>query len=230
MVGVLEAARRWHTWAQQAAHPGPAVPHDELLIMRTITGEIARPLAPPHGVTPRPAAVLILLYPDDHDVRLPLTVRSDALPNHRGEVSLPGGATDPEDDGPVGTALRECAEELGIDPRGVEVLGTLTPLYIPPSNFRITPVVGWHASPPPFQINDQEVHTVIDITLQELLDPARVRVEPWTRGGVEFMVPFFDIAGFKVWGATAFVLSEFVARLRRAMDARPSPPGAATGV
>lgn len=217
-MSITEAAQHWQQRAYRAAQPGPAVAHDQLLIMRTPSGALARPLHPPEGVTPRAAAVLILLYPDGEDVRLPLTVRSDALPNHRGEVSLPGGATDPEDDGPAATALRECHEELGVDPRSIAVWGTLTPLYIPPSNFSITPVVGWRAEPPQLQVNLQEVSAVLTVSLRELLDPERVRVEQWNRRGMDMHVPFFDIADHKVWGATAFVLSEFVARLRRSED------------
>lgn len=214
-MSLTEAAQRWRNVAYQAARPGPPVEHEDLLIMRTLSGELARPLLPPEGVTPRAAGVLILLYPDGDDVRLPLTVRSETLPNHRGEVSLPGGATDPDDDGPAATALRECYEELGVEPRTIEVWGTLTPLYIPPSNFQITPVVGWRPEPPQLQVSLHEVSAVLTVSLRELLEPERVRVEQWHRRGMDMLVPFFDVAGHKVWGATAFVLSEFVARLRR---------------
>jgi 8-oxo-dGTP pyrophosphatase MutT (NUDIX family) len=173
-------------------------------------------MEPPEGITARPGAVLILLYPDGPDLRLPLTVRSDRLPNHRGEVSLPGGATDPQDNSPAATALRECWEEVGVAPGSVDVWGTLAPIYIPPSNFRITPVVGHSARPPTLKPNDDEVSAVLTVTLRELLDPARVVVERWTLRGADVQVPFFAIAGHKVWGATALILSEFVARLRRA--------------
>ncbi|HWQ13194.1 MAG TPA: CoA pyrophosphatase [Roseiflexaceae bacterium] len=206
---------RWEALARAALQPGPAVLPDQLLLVRDLSGRTIRPFDPPPDVTPRPGAVLILLYPDGDDLRLPLTVRSDHLPNHRGEVSLPGGATDPEDDGPAATALRECEEELGVDPATVAIWGTLTPIYIPPSNFRITPVVGFSARPPALQINDREVSAVITVTLRELLDPARVVVEQWTLRGLEVRVPFFAIAGHKVWGATALMLSELVARIRR---------------
>lgn len=84
---------------------------------------------------PRQGAVLVLLYPDGDDLHLPLTVRSDRLPSHRGEVSLPGGAIDPDDAG-VEAALRECYEELGVDPGGIQVWGTLSSFYIQPSNFQ----------------------------------------------------------------------------------------------
>ncbi|HEU5011352.1 MAG TPA: CoA pyrophosphatase [Roseiflexaceae bacterium] len=217
-MSLSHSAQQWQHLAFLAAQPGPPIAPDELLIMRTLSGELARPLHPPAGATPRAAGVLILLYPDGDDVRLPLTVRSEALSNHRGEVSLPGGATDPDDDGPAVTALRECYEELGVDPRTVEVWGMLKSLYIPHSNFQITPVVGWRPEPPQLQVSLHEVSAVLTVSLRELLEPERVRVEQWHRRGMDMLVPFFDIAGHKVWGATALILSEFVARLRRVMN------------
>jgi 8-oxo-dGTP pyrophosphatase MutT (NUDIX family) len=117
----------------------------------------------------------------------------------------------------VATALRECWEELGVAPGSLEVWGALSPIYIPPSNFRITPVVAFSAQTPALNPNPDEVSAVLMVTLRELLDPGRVLIERWTLRGVEVHVPFFSIAGYKVWGATALILSEFVARLRRAI-------------
>lgn len=219
---VLEAGlpTSWEQWAElvhSALEPGPAIPIEQLLVVRDLEGRFIRGFDPPEGVIARPGAVLILLYPDGADLRLLLTVRSDRLANHRGEVSLPGGATDPEDDSPAATALRECWEELGIGPEYIAVWGTLTPIYIRPSNFRITPVVGFSSQPPTLSPNGDEVSVVLTVTLRELLDPERVLVEQWTLRGIEAYVPFFAIAGYKVWGATALILSEFVARLRRAL-------------
>lgn len=211
----------WTTWAalvRAALEPGPAVPQDQLLLVRDLEGRFVRRTEPPEGVAARPGAVLILLYPDGADLRLPLTVRSERLPNHRGEVSLPGGATDPQDDGPAATALRECWEEMGVAPESIDVWGLLAPIYIPPSNFRITPVVGYSARPPALTPNDDEVSAVLTVTVRELLDPARVVVERWTLRGADVQVPFFVISGHKVWGATALILSEFVARLRRSLQ------------
>lgn len=206
--------QRWEALTYGALQPGHAVTPDQLLLVRDLAGRAMRPTAAPPGVTPRHGAVLILLYPDGEDLRLPLTVRSEHLPNHRGEVSLPGGGTDPGDADAVATALRECQEELGVAPGTVQVWGALTPIYIPPSNFQITPVVGFTASAPALLVNDGEVSEVITVTLRELLDPATVRTEQWTLRGHEVSVPFFAIAGHKVWGATALMLSELVARIR----------------
>ncbi|MEO7908826.1 MAG: CoA pyrophosphatase [Roseiflexaceae bacterium] len=208
----------WDSWArlaQEALASEPAVLPEHLLLVRDLAGNLARRFDPPAGVIPRQAAVLLLLYPDVGDLRLPLTVRSDQLPSHRGEVSLPGGAIDPADDGPISAALREAHEELGVPPDAVKIWGTLSPLYISPSNFRITPVVGMIDPVPTLRPNAAEVSAVITVTVRELLDPALVMQEQWTLHGAEVRVPFFAIAGHKVWGATAIVLSEFVARMRR---------------
>lgn len=215
-------APAWNQWlpsVQAALQPGPPIPHDELLLVRDRAGRLVRRFDPPPGLAPRLGAVLVLLYPQGDDLHLPLTVRSDRLASHRGEVSLPGGAIDPGDAGPVGAALRECHEELGVDPASVSVWGTLTSFYIQPSNFQITPVVGFVEHPPVLRPNDTEVSAVLTITIQELLDPGLVVVEEWNLRGMEVTVPFFAIAGHKVWGATAVVLSELVARIRRAARA-----------
>lgn len=208
----------WAALARSALEPGEAIPADQLLLVRDPLGQVVRPLEPPLGVLARPGAVLILLYPDGPDLRLPLTVRSETLPNHRGEVSLPGGAIDQGDSGPAAAALRECWEELGVDPRQIDVWGALAPVYIQPSNFWITPVVGFSSEPPLFQANSDEVSAVISVTLRDLLDPAGVVVERWTLRGSEVVVPFFAIGGHKVWGATALILSELAARVRRAVE------------
>ncbi|NJM05163.1 CoA pyrophosphatase [Candidatus Gracilibacteria bacterium] len=189
---------------------------EEMLILRDLGGTVARPMQPPPGQVPRAAAALLLLYPESGELHLPLTLRSARLNQHAGQVSLPGGATDPDDAGPEATALREAHEELGIDPASVELLGRLTPFYIPPSNFLLSPIVGYVADVPPLRPNPSEVADVFSVSLRYLQDPANVREENWERQGVPFRVPFYAIDGHKVWGATALLLSELVARLRRA--------------
>lgn len=209
------------TWQRQLerirhalADTAPVSP-EELLLVRFLDGTSARPLAPAPDLIPRAAAALLLLYPQDDDLWLPLTVRSGRLPLHRGEVSLPGGATDPEDTGPIMTALRETHEEVGLAPELVEVLGLLTPFYIPPSNFLLTPVVGFTPEPPHLQANPHEVATVFSVPLSQLLDPNTIVEEEWTLHEMQVRVPFFALEGYKVWGATAILLSELLARLRR---------------
>jgi 8-oxo-dGTP pyrophosphatase MutT (NUDIX family) len=207
-------------WYEQAARiraalADPAPTLEELLVLRDLTGANIRPMQPPPGIQPREAAALLLLFPRNGELWLPLTVRSSRLPTHRGEVSLPGGAVDPEDVDPAATALREAHEELGIAPLSVEVVGQLTSFYIPPSNFRLTPVVGLSAVDPELRPNPDEVETAFSVPLSLLLDPATIQEEVWERRGVQMRVPFFLLEGWKVWGATALLLSELVARLRR---------------
>jgi 8-oxo-dGTP pyrophosphatase MutT (NUDIX family) len=208
----------WAQLVQAALQPGLTVPLDQLLLVRDRAGQFVRRFEPPEGAVPRLGAVLALLYPDGEDLRLPLTVRSQHLRSHRGEVSLPGGAIDPDEDGPIRAALRECHEELGVDPTQVAVWGTLSSFYIQPSNFQITPVVGFCDQAPELTPNHAEVSAVITVTLRELLDPAIVLAEHRQLRGIDVIVPYFAIAGHKVWGATAVVLSEFVARMRQAQQ------------
>lgn len=202
--------------ALRAAMTDPTPPPStEVLLLRDLDGQPMRPMQPPPDVTPRESAALLLLYPSADELWLPLTVRSARLTTHRGEVSLPGGGSDPGDDGPAGTALREAWEELGIRPANVEVLGTLAAFYIPPSNNRLTPVVGLSLGEPEMRPNPDEVEAAFSVPLRALLDPATVREEIWERRELRMRVPFFALEGYKVWGATALLLSELVARLRR---------------
>lgn len=153
--------------------------------------------------------VLLLLYPQQGELHLVLTQRTDRLPNHKGQVSFPGGACDPGESF-METALREAEEELGIDPAQVQVLGELTPLYISASNFCIHPVVGYTPSPPVFRPNPREVAKVLQVPVTGFLDPATVHEETWPWRGIKMRVPYFLIEGeYKVWGATAMVLAEF---------------------
>jgi 8-oxo-dGTP pyrophosphatase MutT (NUDIX family) len=198
------------------------IPLTDLLIPHDGHGEPTRQMTPGPGTVPREAAALLLFYPYAGELWFPLTVRTNHLPQHRGEVSLPGGATDPEDAGPIATALRESYEELGIEYVSVEVGGTLAPIYIPPSNFRLTPVVGFARTPPHYRPNPEEIATVFCVPLRHVLDPATITVEIWTLHGTQMHVPFFALEGYKVWGATALVLSELVARLRRLLADAPA--------
>jgi 8-oxo-dGTP pyrophosphatase MutT (NUDIX family) len=180
---------------------------------------VLRKMAPDAGVTPREAAALALFYPQDDDLRLLLTVRSKTLARHSGEVSLPGGAVDPDDGNLVATALRETREELGISPAAVEVWGQLSTVYIAASNFLLTPMVGFLPTSPRLSPCSLEIEEVFSVPLGQLLDPATVVEEEWTIDGTPMIVPYFALHGHKVWGATALVLSELVARIRRRSSA-----------
>jgi 8-oxo-dGTP pyrophosphatase MutT (NUDIX family) len=164
---------------------------------------------------PREAAVLILLFPCDGQIFFPLTRRTDRVESHKGQISLPGGARE-GDESLQATALRETCEELNACPDNWSILGHLTPLYVPPSGFLISPFVAYTRSRPGFRPDPVEVAELIETPLPLLLDPKTAVREQWTLRGTAVEVPFFRVHGHKVWGATAMVLSELIVLLREA--------------
>ncbi len=162
--------------------------------------------------TSRKAGVLILLYVRDGRLSLLLTRRTERVLHHRGQISLPGGEQHPGESVEA-TALRETAEELGPDLGAVRVLGRLTPLYIPPSNYCIYPTIAFLPGTLAFRLQPEEVDELIEVPVDRLSDPAAVRREVWRYGGRDVEVPFYEFEGHKIWGATAMVLAEFLALL-----------------
>jgi 8-oxo-dGTP pyrophosphatase MutT (NUDIX family) len=161
---------------------------------------------------PKQAGVLVLLYPCSSQLCLPITRRTETVESHKGQVSLPGGTRE-GGEALEATAVRETCEELGVCPDRWDILGPLTPLYIPPSGFLVHPYVAYAPVRPAFRPDPVEVAELIEIPLSLLLDPATVVREDWLLRGSTVQVPFFYTYGHKVWGATAMVLSEFVAVL-----------------
>ncbi len=157
----------------------------------------------------RTAAALLLLYPGVHGVSVPLTVRASTLARHAGQISLPGGATDPGET-LAEAALREASEEIGIDPSTVRVLGELTPVHVIVSGFTLHPVVGVTDIRPQFEPAPGEVAEIVEVRLEDLRDASSIRTGTRVREGVAIEYPYFDLYGHQVWGATAMVLGEFV--------------------
>ncbi|MHB8893082.1 MAG: NUDIX hydrolase [Candidatus Limnocylindrales bacterium] len=166
----------------------------------------------------RPAAVLILLFPDEAgEARLVLTERADRGGHHSGEVSFPGGRAEPEDLDIVATALREAAEEVGLDPvaAGVRVLGTLPTQWIPVSNFTVTPVVAVAERRPVMTPQASEVAAILEAPVRAFLpDGALLDVEREIRGW-QIRYAAYPIDGLAVWGMTARVLGGLGAWLGR---------------
>ena len=126
-----------------------------------VTGDDLTRFLPPDDADPRRGAVLMLFTGDDEESGgLLLTERAHHMRSHPGQVSFPGGSIDPGES-PVEAALREAEEETGLDPAGVQVFGELPDLYLPPSNFAVTPVLGWWETPSPVRVVDpDEVHAI----------------------------------------------------------------------
>jgi len=167
------------------------------------------PLAQPPVRGGRASAVLVLFGggPDDPD--LLFIQRSADLRLHAGQPAFPGGAIDAADDGPVAAALREAAEEVGVDPDGVDVVGTLPELFIPRTGFRVVPVLAWWRQPGAVApVDPAEVAAVERVTVGELVDPAtRVMV----RGPGGFLSPAFRVKGMLIWGFTAVLVDRLLA-------------------
>jgi 8-oxo-dGTP pyrophosphatase MutT (NUDIX family) len=165
--------------------------------------------------TARAAAALILIYDSGAGPTIPLTVRHADLPQHAGQVSLPGGAIDPGESSHA-AALREADEEIGVAAEDVRLLGPLSTLWVAVSNFVVYPYVGIVTGTPTFRLHPREVSAMLHVRIDQLRDPARVKWAHRERDGVRIHYPYFDVEGHAVWGATAMILSEFVEVVRAA--------------
>jgi len=191
--------------------PAPALPDWLEPVRRAaarITAEELTRFVPPEGAQTREGAVLMLFGESERGPDMLLTERAHDMRSHPGQVSFPGGSVDETDATVAHAALREAQEETGLDPSGVDVFATLPRLWLPPSNFAVTPVLGWWREECPVGVVDpREVHAVYRVPIDELLDPQhRISV----RHPSGWKGPAFLIGAEKdliLWGFTAGIIS-----------------------
>lgn len=195
--------------------PAPAA-----VLMPTIVGGIERrpPWTPPAGRIGRPAGVLVLLYPDASGAtRVVLTERSSRDGHHSGEVSFPGGKSEPDDVDIVATALREAAEEVALDAdaAGLRVMGILEEFWIPISDYAVTPVVAVATRRPELVAAPAEVARIVEPPMARFLPGAPIEIVERTIGEWPVRYGAYAVDGLSVWGATARILSQLGAILAR---------------
>ena len=177
-------------------------------------------LAPQHrlGITPdylqknpnyKIACVVLLIYPVQHQTAMVVMERTD-FGHHAGQISLPGGKKE-HDETFLQAAIRETYEEIGVSIRESDILGPLTEIYIPPSNFLVHPFMAFLETKPEFLINQSEVKRIIEIPLHAFHDAQVLRERVFTNSmGMAVNAPYFEVQDVKIWGATAMIISEFI--------------------
>jgi 8-oxo-dGTP pyrophosphatase MutT (NUDIX family) len=192
--------------------PLPGLPAQLEMAPMPRPGTVAYPDTPADSV---PAAVLILLYPKGGETHIVFIRRPSHSMHHKDQIAFPGGQIEGAET-PAEAAVREAEEEIGVARPLVRVAGSLTPLYIPPSGYCVSPVVGLAAAAPAFVPFPEEVAEILEVPLAHLLDPATVRRETRRLEWGDVAVPFYAFGEHKIWGATAMILSEFLAVVRTA--------------
>jgi 8-oxo-dGTP pyrophosphatase MutT (NUDIX family) len=181
------------------------------LVERTRAETFADWPQPDDGSDPTSAAVLVLFGDGVHGPDILLLERAHEMRSHAGQVAFPGGRRDPTDADDVETALREAAEETGLDPSGVVVLGSLRPMWLPPTNFLVTPVLGWWRFPSAVRaVDPAETAAVVRVSVSDLTDAANRVVVRHPSGRVG---PAFLVHDLVVWGFTAGLLSRLLVGL-----------------
>lgn len=168
---------------------------------------------------PRKAGVLALFYPDKKDVAsLLLILRKTYQGVHSNQIAFPGGKTEENDADLQATALRETHEEVGVDPKRVQIVKSLTEVYIPPSNFEVQPYLGLHLEPISLVLQQTEVAAAVEVSLVDFMDDANVFHQTLSTSYAENVaVPAFEFNGHTVWGATAMMLSEIKELLKQVL-------------
>jgi 8-oxo-dGTP pyrophosphatase MutT (NUDIX family) len=182
----------------------------QLLMAPVPVGQTIRTIPPP-DLNVRNSAVLLLLTGNAHEsVEIILTLRSEHLKQHSGQISLPGGRMEPGET-PLETALRETCEEIGLCRKKPLIIGNLTSLHVPHTFNLIHPVVAWLPDNPVLKPSPGEVKDIFRVSIQQLTDPAVLKKEVWELRGTRYQVPWWKVYNqVPLWGATAMILSEFL--------------------
>lgn len=161
---------------------------------------------------PKIASTLLLLYPKKSEIYFCLIERQEYKGIHSSQISFPGGRNE-EGETIKQTAIRETMEEIGVDPLDINIIGELTQVYIPPSNFLIHPFIGYCDIQPNFKPNSREVKTIIEVNLNDLFKKNVIKKKKmiFSKNGnsTNHDIPYFDLNNQVVWGATSVILNEF---------------------
>lgn len=161
--------------------------------------------------SPRKGAVLILIYPEADQAFFPLIKRPTYAGVHSGQIAFPGGKMEPEDENISYTAIREAWEEVGVLPEDVKLLGQISDLFVPASNFLVSPIIAYSERKPDFIPEIKEVDRIIETPLKQLFELEKRKQKILEIGGqFKLDTPYFDISNEVVWGATAMILGEFI--------------------
>lgn len=188
-----------------------------------LPGEDAHMLLSPYGRSrssealtglnkpPKVSAVMVIVFPKDGKLHNVLIRRPEYSGVHSSQIAFPGGKQEVSDRDLFHTASRESHEEVGVPEHHMQLIGELTPVYIPPSNFLVHPFVSWVEKEPTFIPDPREVARIIEYPLESLLDDEIIKVRSIKPSSVGYKInaPYFDIDQEVVWGATALILSEF---------------------
>jgi 8-oxo-dGTP pyrophosphatase MutT (NUDIX family) len=170
----------------------------------------------------RKSAVLILFYPYKNEIFFPLILRPAYDGVHSGQVAFPGGRYEPSDENLTRTAMREAQEEIGLRLTDVRILGVLTELFIPASNFYVLPVVAAMPYRPDFYPDPREVEDIFEIKLEEISDVNIIGSSDIQVRGEQVHAPHYMVQGYKIWGATAMMISELLSVLNTDLAAPKS--------
>lgn len=191
------------TLAKRLREPLPGVVSHRKYMHR---GRLKQNMTIPPNV--KSSAVLILLYPWMSQTYFPLILRPQYDGKHGGQMALPGGKAEPSDENLVRTALREAQEEIGIKAIDVKILGELTDVYIPVSNYIVHPVIGYIDYKPDFYPDVREVERIYHTNIEDIIRGGEIINREILIGNQQVLVPGFEVQDSWVWGATSLILSE----------------------